>query len=155
MEVGDHFGKYAKVPNPPAEKEHTQITIGKAYWADAKGVHEDVRGLQTGAAKEDGRFFIHGEEWFDNAGDYLQYKLFMRRADRNFVLRAKDHPDVPCQLSRGFVTRKSAELRELEVIIPAAEFAKMAKGVAYTLHPANGKKGYEWKVRDGVTLTRD
>ena len=29
-----------------------------------------------------------------------------------------------------------------------------AKGVAYTLHPANGKK-HAWKVRDGVTLTRE
>ena len=31
----------------------------------------------------------------------------------------------------------------------------MARGVAYTLHPVNGKQGYEWKVREGVSLTRD
>ena len=41
------------------------------------------------------------------------------------------------------------------MVIPSAEHAKMARGVAYTLHPANGKKGYEWKVNEGVKLTRD
>ena len=55
----------------------------------------------------------------------------------------------------NFHTDHSRNLCELEVVIPAAEYAKMAKDVAYTLHPANGKKGYEWKVGDGVTLTRE
>ena len=41
------------------------------------------------------------------------------------------------------------------MVIPSAEHAKMARGVAYTLHPANGKKGYEWKVGEGVKLTRE
>jgi hypothetical protein len=52
-----------------------------------------------------------------------------------------------------FYTHRSRNLCELEMVIPAAEYAKMTKG-AYTLHPVNGKKGYEWKVRDEVTLTR-
>jgi hypothetical protein len=155
LAISDRFGKHAKLPNPPAEKEHTQITIGKVYWADSKDVHVDVRALPTYAAKGDGRLFLHGEEWFENAGDYLQYKLFMRRADRNFLLRAKGRPNVACQLSMGFVTRASQNLRELEVLIPAADFAKMARGVPYTLHPANAKKGYTWKVRDGLTVTRE
>jgi hypothetical protein len=30
----------------------------------------------------------------------------------------------------------------------------MEKDVKYTLHKVNGVKGYEWKVRDGVTVTR-
>src|SRR5262249_7312597 len=153
MEVSDHFGRYARVPNPPAEKEHRRITIGKVYWPDAKDTPADVREMRTFAGKEDGRFFIHGEEWFGKAGGDPQYKLFMRRADKNCVLRAKGQPDVSCHVSMGFVTRSSAKLRELEVIIPAAEFAKMAKGGAYTLHPVNGKEGYEWKVRDGGKVT--
>jgi hypothetical protein len=24
--------------------------------------------------------------------------------------------------------------------------------VAYTLHPVNGKKGYEWRVKEGLTI---
>jgi RNA polymerase sigma factor (sigma-70 family) len=152
LEVGDHFGKHARVPNPPADKEHKQITIGKVYWA--KDAHEHVRKMRTFAGKDDGRFFIHGEEWLRDVG-YHQYKLFNRRADRNFVLRAKGRPDVSCHVSDGYVTWVSQDLRELEMIIPAAEYAKMAKGVAYSLHPVNGKTGYEWKVSEGVKLTRD
>jgi hypothetical protein len=30
----------------------------------------------------------------------------------------------------------------------------MAAGVAYTLHPVNGKPGFAWKVNEGVTVTR-
>jgi hypothetical protein len=155
LEVSDHFGKHARVPNPPAEKEHRRITLSRAYWADSKLAHDSIRKLPNYSAPGDGRFFVHGEEWFESAGDHLQYKLFRRRCDPSFVLRAKGRPDVPCQMSFGFVTWQSAKLREMEVLISAGEYAKMVKGVAYTLHPVNGKKGYEWKVRDGVTLTRE
>jgi hypothetical protein len=155
MEVSDHFGKYAKVPNPPADKEHKQITIVKAYWAEAKDAPAEIRELKWSKPPGSGRFFVHCEEWLDNAGGYLQYKVFMRRSDRSFVLRAKDQPDVSCEISMNFFTLNSRNLRELEVIIPAADYAKMTKGVSYTLHPLNGKKGYEWKVRNGLSVTRE
>jgi hypothetical protein len=150
LEVSDHFGKYAKVPNP----ELTQVTITKAYWQEAKDAPAEIRDLKWGKEPGSARFFVHGEEWLEDAGDYLQYKFFMRRSDRNFVLRDTGQPDVSCQISMNSVTDASRKLRELEVIIPAAEYAKMAKGVAYTLHPINDKKGYEWKVHEGVKLTR-
>lgn len=155
LEVSDHFGRRARIHNPPVETEHRHLTIEKVYWADSKEAPQDVRDMPTLAAKEDGRLFLHGAEWFENAGDYLQYKLFMRRADRKFLLRAKGRPDVKCELSMGFVTRASQKVREMEVLIPAAEYARMARGVAYTLHAVNGKKGYPWKVSAGVTLTRE
>ncbi len=41
----------------------------------------------------------------------------------------------------------------MEVLIPAADFAGMAAGVPYTLHPANRANGYVWKVRPGLTVT--
>jgi Transglutaminase-like superfamily len=162
LEVSDHFGKYAKVPNPPADNELNRVTIDKAYWPhDAV---PEVRKLGGGGLEQgqlpielvamDSRFFIHCHEWLENAGDYVQYKLFMRRADRNFLLQAKGQPDVSCQVSMNFYTHRSRNLCELEVVIPPSEYAKMAKGVEYTLHPVNGKKGYEWKVREGVKLTR-
>jgi hypothetical protein len=155
LEVSDHFGKYAKVPNPPADKELRQATIDKAYWPEAEDAPAEIRELKWGKEAGSGRFFVHCAEWLENAGDYLQYKLFMRRADTGFVLRAKGQPDVSCKVSMNFYTQRSRNLCELEVIIPADGFAKMVKGVAYTLHPANGRKGYEWKVREGLTLTRD
>jgi hypothetical protein len=76
----------------------------------------------------------------------------MRRADRNFVLRAKGKPDVSCFVTMNFHTQRSRKLCELEVIIPPAECAKMAKGVEYTIHPVNARDGYEWKVREGLKL---
>ena len=99
-----------------------------------------------------GRLMIHGEEWFPDR-NHLQYKEFMRRADRDFLFRAKGHPDVKGFLTMSFVTA-STDVRDMEVLIPAEEFAKMAKGVAYTIHPINGKAGYTWKVKDGLTIAR-
>ena len=155
LEVGDKFGKYAQLPNPPVEIEHKTITISKAYWPESPDTHAEVRNLPSGAGTGDRRFFTHGEEWFENAGDYLQYKLFMRRADKNFVLRSKDKPDVACRVSMNFYTHASRNLRELEVVIPAAEYAKMEPGVAYTLVPTNAQEPYRWKVGEGVVLARD
>ena len=71
---------------------------------------------------------------------------------RELVLRAPGKPDVTCRLSQSFIAGGPQKLRELEVVLPASEFAKMAKGVAYTLHPVNGKKGYTWAVGDGVAI---
>jgi hypothetical protein len=155
MEVSDHFGKYAKVPNPPAAREHRLITLDKAYWPESEAAPAEVREVKWSKETDSGRFFVHGEEWLEGAGDYLQYKLFMRRADPGFVLRAKGQPDVPCRVSMNFLTGGPRKLRELEVVIPPADFPKMARGVPYALHPVNGKDGYAWKVRDGVTLTRE
>jgi hypothetical protein len=165
LEVSDHFGKYAKVPNPPADKELKQVTITKAYWPDKdapaeiremeqRRVLEDLQGIEFGAVVQSRRFYIHCQEWLENAGDYLQYKLFMMRADRNFLLQAKGQPDVSCHISMNFYTHRSRNLCELEVVIPPSEYAKMVQGVEYTIHPVNGNKGCEWKVHDGVKLTR-
>ncbi|HJZ92016.1 MAG TPA: sigma-70 family RNA polymerase sigma factor [Gemmataceae bacterium] len=155
MEVSDHFGKDAKLPNPPADdKEHRRVTISKAYQQDSKDAPAEIRALRWSVEQGAGRFFVHCDEWLENAGDYLQYKLFMRRADRNFALKAKGQRDVACQISMNFYSYRGQKLCELEVIIPPAEYARMAKDVEYTLHPVNGIKGYEWKVRDGVTVTR-
>jgi hypothetical protein len=150
LEVSDHFGKYARVPNP----ELKQVTITRAYWQDAKDAPAEIRDLKWGREPGSGRLFVHGEEWLEDAGDYAQYKLFMRRADRNFLLRAKDQPDVSCQVSMNFYTQRPRNLCELEVVIPPAEYAKMLKDVEYTLHPVNAKKGYEWRVGKGVKITR-
>jgi hypothetical protein len=154
MEVSDHFGKHGKVPNPPAEL--TRVTIGKAYWLGSKDVPEWIR-AQVGRPAQDGsaRLFFHGEEWLDDAGDYLQYKPFVSRVDPEFVFKAKGKPDVKARFDGWYYTQASSKHRELSVVIPADEFAKMARGVPYTIHPANGKKGYQWLVRDGLTLTRE
>ena len=150
MEVSDHFGKYAKVPNPPADKELKQVTIGKAYWQESR-THRPrserwSSSAQRGALKEwrasGPSFFVHGEEWLEDAGDYLQYKLFMRRSDRTFVLRAKGQPDVSCQISMNFYTR-ARKLCELEVIIPPADTPRWPRAC---LHAAPGQRQERLRV---------
>jgi hypothetical protein len=163
MEVSDHFGKHARVPNLPADRELRQVTITKTYWPDRdapaevremeqRREREDLQLRKMGVPNGDRRYYVHCQEWLEGAGDYLQYKLFMRRADSRFLLRAKGQPDVSCRVSMSFYTDRSRNLCELEVVIPPAEYARMARGVGYTLSPRNSKKGFEWKVRDGVKL---
>src|SRR5262249_36071355 len=88
LEVSAHFGKSARVPNPPADKEHRQVTITKAYWPDKdappevremenRRVRAELPLIETGALGQGRRFYIHCKEWLEGAGDYLQYKLFM------------------------------------------------------------------------------
>jgi Transglutaminase-like superfamily len=155
LELSDHFGRFAKVQNPPA-KEHKQITITHAYWADAADTPDDLRQSAARHTAADGspRFFIHGDEWWDDAGDYLQYKVFMQQVDRQFVLRAKDQPEVKATVTMSFFTNASTKLREMEVAIPKEEYAKMVKGVTYSLNPVNGVKGYEWRVKEDVRLSK-
>jgi hypothetical protein len=165
LEVSDHFGKYATVSNSSADAELKEVTISKAYWADSPDAPEVVRksgggadfggGFGLGIGDGSRRFFIHCDEWFENAGDYLQYKLFMRRADRRFVLRAKDQPDMACEVSMNFFTHRSKGVCELEVVIPSGEYSKMAFGVEYALEPVNDREGYRWKVLDNVRLKRE
>jgi hypothetical protein len=155
VEVSEHFGKYANLPNPPAGNEHKQITIDKAYWRDAKDAPQEIKELNWSREAGAGYFFIHCQEWLDDAGDYLQYKLFMRRADKDLVLRAKGQPEVPCRISTNSVAGGPQKLRELEVIIPPAALAKMAQSVPYALEPMNSSKAYTWKVGQDVALVRE
>jgi hypothetical protein len=158
LEISDLFGKHAKLDNPPAaaEREHKQLTVTKAYGLDADDVPQMVRpwAAQTRQVQDGaGHFLLHGEEWFDGE-DHIQYKVFMKLADRNFVLRAPGKPDVKAALSMNFFTAASQKVRELELVVPPDEYARMAAGVAYTLHPVNGRPGYVWKVGEGVTITK-
>src|SRR4029453_12537032 len=75
VSLDDHFGKYADGPNPPAA-EHKRLTISKVYWADAKEAPESVRASPTNAGPGSGRLYVHVDEWFDNAGEHLQYRPF-------------------------------------------------------------------------------
>ena len=111
--------------------------------------YQDVRILS-----ETGHLFLHGDEWFEDAGNYLQYRLFIHRAGRNVVLRAEKLPDVKCQLSLLYVTSASQNVCEIELIIPASDYARMAKGVAYPLEPINAGMEYCWRVKDELTITR-
>ena len=151
--LDDHFGRFAKVPNPVVEdKEHKRITIDRVYWADAEDAPAQVRAMRSGAQTGGARFWIHGVEWFGDVG-YVQYKKFMQGVDRNFVLSAAGKPEIPCKLSMSYVTDPNAGVRDMEVTIAPEDFGRMARRVAYSLRPVNSVKEYQWRVKDGVMLT--
>jgi tRNA A-37 threonylcarbamoyl transferase component Bud32 len=154
LEISDLFGRYSKVANPPAH-EHQTLTISKAYWygsAEAPATIRDSNMINS--ADGAGHVLFHGDEWFQGE-DHLQYKVFLYQADRDFVFRAKNHPDIKGQLSLNFFTHETTKLRDMEVVIPAIEYAKMARGVAYTIEPVNSHPVYKWKVQTGVQLVRN
>jgi RNA polymerase sigma factor (sigma-70 family) len=151
QEVSDHFGRYARVENPEA-REHRAITLGRAYWMDSDDAPAAVR--QTGWGRSPGgHVVVHGEEWFDDE-PYHQYKVFMQAADKQFLFRAEGRPDVRGQISMSFVTQPSAGLREMEILIPPAEYARMESGVEYTLTPRNEAAGYQWKTKGPITIKK-
>ena len=150
--LDDHFGRFAKVPNPVVEtQEHKRITIDRVYWGDAEDAPAQVRAMRS-SGQPGGRFWIHGVEWFGDVG-YVQYKKFMQRADKDFVLAAKGQPEIPCKLSMSYVTDPNAGVRDMEMTIAPEDLAKMARRVAYSLRAVNSVKEYQWRVKDGVMLT--
>lgn len=151
MSISDSFGAHAKVKNPPV-KEHKAITISKAYWAES-AAPTFMKSWAAGLKDGDGHVLIHGDEWFDDR-DHLQYKTFMRRADKQFFFRAEGRPEVHGQVSMNFFTHAADKVREVEIVIPRGELAKMASGVPYRVHAANATSSYKWKVAEGVTLTK-
>lgn len=153
LALDDHFGRYAQIVNPPAPAEHRRLTISRIYWGGAADAPELVRKSTNKLPMGAGRLFFHTDEWFDDAGDYLQYKLFLSRADGDFVLKAQDQRDVKCRITSYF-TQTSRQVREFELTIPADEYCKMPKGLPFTLHPLNAAEGYQWRLLDHLTIER-
>jgi hypothetical protein len=153
-EVSDYFGKFSKIENPESEaREHRAITLSRVYWADAPEAPDAVKKALGGIHDGSGRLLVHGEEWFDDQ-PYQQYKLFMQAAGKGFALEADGLPAVRGRLSLGYFTHPVENLREMEIIIPPNEFAKMATGVEYALKPENEVAGYQWKSKGALRIKK-
>jgi hypothetical protein len=156
VELSDHFGKFARLDNSQA-REHRSITISRAYWADDPGAPDMIKGLKRQSrggrgAKSSALLFLHGEEWFDDQ-PWQQLKIFLQSAGKEFVFKADGSPDIHGRTTTGSCTNPSENIREIEVVIPAAEYAKMRPGVVYTVLPRNEVPGYKWRTKGQVTIT--
>jgi hypothetical protein len=147
LSLSDRFGAHAKVENPPAEGEFAALTVGRAYWYDDPTKNAIVT-MRLDDAETAGHLLLHVDEGKDGEGT-AAYAAFYRRVGKGFVLRAKGQADVRAAAERGYWVAAGG-VREFYVRIPPSEFAKMARGVAYTLVPADAR----WKVADGVSVTR-
>jgi hypothetical protein len=152
-ELSDHFGRFAKVDNPPFP-EHTQITLDRAYWFDSPDTPRFIlEGVTHDANDASGRVLAHGEEWFDDQ-DHRQYGAFVQEAGKTFRFRAPGRPDVTGIASGSYYAHPPEGAREFEIVIPPAEFAKMAPGVEYTITPANEAPGLAWKTKGRLAIKR-
>ena len=152
-EVSDHFGKYATIENPEV-REHRALTITKAYWADDPEAHATIKQskwlFHTNGSRS---LLVHGEEWFaDESGP--QYRPFLEAAGKEFLFKAPNHPDVHGRITTSSITWHSRDLHEIEVIIPAEEYARMEPGVEYTITPARDVAGYQWKTSGRVMISK-
>jgi len=152
-EVSDHFGKYATIDNPEAH-EHRALTITKAYWADDPDAHATIKESKWLFHTDGSRsILVHGEEWFaDLSGP--QYRPFLEAAGKDFLFHADNHPDIRGRITTSSITWHSRDLHEIEILIPAAEYARMQPGALYTLTPAKDVAGYQWKTTGRVTITK-
>ena len=153
LEISDLFGRDSRVPTSPLE-EHKTLTITKAYWLESKDTAEMIRQGARRPKEGEGHVYIHADEWLPGQGKD-QYLTFLNQVDRSLVFRAEGHPDVKGQVQPSFWVDDRSGLREILLIVPRDQYAKMARGVTYTIHPVHAVGGYEWKVKDGVTITRE
>jgi len=146
LEVSDLFGEHAKITNEPVEEPDafTKLTIVKAFWYADRPPGFDMRGLDD----KSGHVFFQVKENRDDGG-IAQYKPFYDLVDKQFVLRAEGHPDVPARAERGYWGSGVFYVR----IEPEA-LRNMAADVSYALVPRNDGGECRWTVEEGVTLTR-
>jgi hypothetical protein len=128
-------------------KEHKYLTISKAYW-----FHSNDRPIwipDDAVPKDnDGHILFHIDEWFEDISTSAQYRPFLNKVDKRFVLKVDGYPDVHANAERG------AWNQEFYIRIPEKEHVKMEAGVMYTVYPVNSNPKYQWKVAPGVTICK-
>jgi hypothetical protein len=139
-EISDHFGPYCNMPNPAVE-ELKKVIITKAYWFFSDERPEWIK-EESVRKDEDGHILVHVDVSFEDL------RPIYPRLDKDFVLSAKGHPTICAKAERGYWNS------ECYIRIPETEITKMAKGVPYTLAPANPNKEYQWIVEKDVWITR-
>ena len=130
----------------PKVKEHKLLTVSRAYWFHSNDkphwIPEDAV-----PKDDDGHILFHIDEWFEGMTS-AQYKPFLSKADKRFVLKADGHPDVHANAERGCWSQ------EFYIRIPRKEYVKMVPSIPYTIHPVNSNPKYQWKVIPGVAICK-
>lgn len=154
-EISDQFGVHGTLANPEVKEiDLKQVTISKAYWLNSPETPAEMHQYRWGGSEHgEHHLFIHGEEWDARDPDYtFYYRSFKTKADPHFVLRAAGHPDARGDLSGNDLMGASKQFRELEIRFDAAEYRKLAPGVAYQLVPLNAVPDYQWVVVQDLRL---
>ena len=152
VSLSDLFGAHARIENPPIPIEPHVLTISHAYWFEDPKKPGAVD-MKLDDPVDGGHIVVHVDEAIADEG-IGQYAEFYAQASKDFVLRASGHADVRAKATRGYWVDAKSDLREFYIHVAPGEFARMARGVTYSIVPRDATSEYRWKVVQGVALTR-
>jgi Transglutaminase-like superfamily len=150
-EVSDHFGKYAQIDNPETP-EHRTLTISRAYRPDSPECPAFIKRSLEGRSNGESHVLLHADEWFADE-PYMQYKLFVLAAPKEFLLRAAGRADVRGRVNGTFTN--PPDVHEIDVVISASEYAAMATSVDYELVALPDAAGYAWKAKGRLVVRKE
>jgi transglutaminase-like putative cysteine protease len=145
--VSDRFGENARVPKPevPVAELRTVTIVGLIRPGD-KRVPESF--AKTWQPKSELNFLISAKEWVQ--GTYRQMRTFEQRASHDFLLTARDHPEVRARLTRLTMSKGDGAFQAYEAEVLPGDRAKVVSGVGYTIKPINSSATYRWKVAEDL-----
>lgn len=128
LNVSDHFGKYASVPNPPAAKEHERPQ--RAPWFSAGPAWKELE--KVAASRGRSLYsFNHAAAHYDTIlsksqpGSTIVFLFALDHADRNIPEDYADLLPVPwaqieAALKKGKTVERAGKARQREVVLLAA-----------------------------------
>ena len=143
LEVSDRFGKHGPF-DPKRPRTHTLLTIDRVYRPDDADVPDFIRN----AGLPDDMLLGHVREWFAEIPDGDQIKLFTKAVDRDFVLHAEGHQDVPLEAAVGCISDARGSSREVLLRLKGS----LKPGVTYQLQARNTVPGYRWEIAEDVLV---
>jgi len=170
-EISDQFGIHCTLENPtPDDAGPGTLTISRAYWF---GSSSRPRSIPADAVQQDGsgHLLAHVDHSIEPAELWPMY----RSMDKQFVLKAEGHPDVPARAERGYwgtsdLYKRSAiksekhpdgparaergyRSHEFYIRIGPDDYGKMVPDVTYRL-VAPDAGASNWKIGPGVTIVK-
>jgi Transglutaminase-like superfamily len=149
ISVEDHFGANAALDNPMMERagELRTVTIIGLYQEDSPSIPAWVDRSAWKRSKTD--FLIAFREWIPGR-NHVQMREFESKASHDFVLTAPNHVDVRVKLTGMKLSAGDGSFQTFGGQIVPADRAKLERGIAYNLHPANTSDTYRWQVADNL-----
>lgn len=144
ISVQDHFGTDAHVDNPPvAPAELRTVTIAGLYEKGSSAIPKWVAADKLEKSGTD--FLIAGREWI-SGGAYHQMSAFEKKAGREFLLVAPEHPAVKARLNGLTLSSGDGSFQAYAARVIPEDKAKLVPGIAYNLKPENTNEIYRWIV---------
>ncbi len=152
ISLSDRFGAHSRITNEPLTALR-ELSIGRLYWYDDPA-KDPIVSLRLDDLDTTGHLIVHVSSDFPPDGE-AGVAEFFAGVGKDFVLRARGKDDIPVRAMRGYWLNSDRDLKEFYLRIEPADFARMKKGVEYSLAWVEAEGSFSWRVEDGVGITRD